>query len=154
MLKRYLPFLLLVLTAVACDKGKLDSVPTIAFKNINGTEFPMDPNTATVPDLMMTVEYRDKEGDLGGGLITYIRNRLNIDPIENPAANDKIDTIRSILPEFPKTSTGEIQILVPGSFLVEDPNDNDTMTFSIFVQDVAGNTSDTIVSPMVVQRKN
>lgn len=137
-----------------CGKDKLETRPSIELKNMNGTEFVLDSVTFDIPDLIMTVRYDDKEGDLGNGVITYIRHRTNIDPIENPAANDKIDTIRSMLPDFPKTTTGEIDIIFPGSFLIEDPRDNDTMFFKIFVQDVAGNVSDTISTPTVVQRKN
>lgn len=121
---------------------------------MNGTEFVLDSSTFFVPDLVMTLEYNDKEGDLGGGIVTYIRNRLNAEPIENPASNDKTDTIRSTLPDFPKTSTGEIDIIFPGTFLIEDPRDNDTMNFTIFVQDMAGNISDTITTPTIVQRKD
>lgn len=153
MLKKYLPLLVLLVIAGGCDKGKLDTRPSIELKKINGTEFLLDSVTFQVPDLVITLEYNDKEGDLGGGIVTYIRNRTNLDPIENPAANDKIDTIRSILPDFPKTSTGEVDIRFPGGFLIEDPRDNDTMFFQIFVQDVAGNVSDTISTPQVVQRK-
>ena len=113
----------------------------------------VDAGPLQIPDLVMTIEYDDKEGDLGGGTITYVRDRLNIIPIQDAASNDKADTIRSQLPEFPKTSTGEMEIRVPGLFLQEDPDRNDTMEFKIYVQDVAGNVSDTITTPIVVQSK-
>ena len=154
MFKRYTPYIFLVIILVACSKDKLQTRPSIKLQDMNGTEFPLDPGTFEIPDLVINLEYDDKEGDLGGGILTYIRTRLNVDPIENPASNDKLDTIRSVLPDFPETSTGDMQLTIPGSFLVEDPRDNDTMTFSIFVQDVAGNISDTIVTPTIVQRKN
>ena len=152
MLKRCFPFIV-VLAVIGCDKDKLETKPSIELKKVNGTEFLLDSVTFRIPDLIMTLRYDDKEGDLGGGVVTYIRTRTNIDPIENPAANDKIDTIRSMLPEFPKTSTGEIDIIFPGTFLLEDPRDNDTMFFDLFVQDLAGNVSDTIRTPTIVQRK-
>jgi hypothetical protein len=153
MLKKYLSILVLVVFVTACDKDKLDTKPSIELKKINGTEFLLDSISFQIPDLIMTIEYNDKEGDLGGGIVTYIRNRTNLDPIENPAANDKIDTIRSPLPDFPETSTGEVDIRIPGAFLIEDPRDNDTMFFNIFVQDLAGNISDTISTSQIVQRK-
>lgn len=154
MFKRYLPFIVLAALLVACGKDKLESRPKIELKKMNGTEFVLDSVNFNIPDLIMTIRYDDKEGDLGGGTVTYIRNRTNIDPIENPVANDKIDTIRSLLPDFPKTTTGEVDIIFPGTFLVEDPRDNDTMFFQIFVKDIAGNVSDTISTPTVVQRKD
>ena len=100
--------------------------------------------------LVISLNYKDKEGDLGGGLITYIRERLNIKPITDPASNDKADTTRSILPDFPKTTSGEIELKIDNAFMSEDPFDNDTMNFKIFVTDVAGNSSDTLsVGPVV-----
>lgn len=152
MLRKCVPFLLAVVVFAACSKDKLETKPTIELKSLNGTEFVFDPMLG-VPDLIMTFEFRDKEGDLGGGTVTYIRNRTNADPISNPAANDKIDTVRAPLPNFPKSTTGEFEIKFPGPFLIEDPDDNDTMFFKVLVQDVAGNVSDTVVTPTVVQRK-
>jgi hypothetical protein len=153
MLKRYLPFLLLMIIVAACTKGKLESRPSIKFKKMNGNVFVLDSTDFSIPDLVMTVSFDDKEGDLGNGIITYIRNRLNVKPIENPSSNDKIDTIRSVIPDFPKKSSGDIDITFPGPFLIEDPRENDTMNFKIFVQDVQGNVSDTITTPTIVQVK-
>ncbi len=154
MLKKILPFLLVLAVFVGCSKGTLESRPSIELRNMNSTQFPIDPNTFFIPDLVMTIRFDDKEGDLAGGTVTYIRVRTNLDPIENPAANDKIDTIRSLLPDFQKATTGEIDIKFPGNFLIEDPRDNDSMYFRITVQDVAGNASDTIDTPPIVQIKN
>jgi hypothetical protein len=141
---------------VSCSKDKPSTKPSIKFKSINGTDF------LAQSVVNISLEYTDKEGDLGNGVVTYIRDRINIKPIADPASNNKPDTVRSPLPDFPKTSTGEITILVEGSFLDEDqlpPNDsanaslyNDTVVFKIYVQDVAGNVSDTITTPEVVQR--
>lgn len=148
MLKRYLPFILFVTVVVACSKDKLQTRPSIKMKGINTTEvFPGQ-------NLEINLEFTDKEGDLGGGTITYIRNRLNIKPIPDAASNDKADTITSILPEFPKTSSGEIDLNIVNGFLSEDPFDNDTMNFKIFVKDLGGNNSDTITTETIVERQN
>jgi hypothetical protein len=148
MLKRYLPFLLVVTVVVACNKDKLKTTPSLKLKSINSTElFPGQ-------DLVIGLEYKDKEGDLGTGLITYIRNRLNAKPIPDAASNDKADTITSPLPDFPKTTTGDIELRIVNGFLSEDPFDNDTMTFKIFVKDLAGHTSDTLVTETIVERQN
>jgi hypothetical protein len=156
MLKRYLPLLLLLTVSVSCSKDKLGTKPSIKFKSINGTDF-LAQSTVNI-----NLEFTDKEGDLGGGLITYIRNRINIKPIQDPASNDKTDTIPLVLPDFPEKSTGDITIRIDGGFLDEDPlpgNDsanaskyNDTIVFKIFVTDLAGNVSDTVTTPQVVQR--
>lgn len=144
MVKRYLPLIIVLLVVVACGKNKLNTRPSIEIKSVNTTE--VRPNEQLVIDL----NYTDKEGDLGSGLITYIRQRLNIKPIPDAASNDKADTTRSMLPDFPKTTSGQIELKIDNSFMSEDPFDNDTMNFKIFVTDIAGNSSDTVtVGPVV-----
>ncbi|HEY0732503.1 MAG TPA: hypothetical protein VGD33_08795, partial [Chitinophagaceae bacterium] len=66
---------------------------------------------------------------------------------------DKIDTIRTPIPEFPAKNKGEIDILFDYNFMDEDPNRNDTMFFKITVMDLGGNSSDTISTPLVVARQ-
>lgn len=148
MLKRYLPLVVVLLAFVACDKNKLNTRPSIEIKNVNTTD------VLPGQQLVINLNYKDKEGDLGNGLITYIRERLNIKPIQDPASNDKADTTRSILPDFPKTTSGEIELKIDGTFMSEDPFENDTMNFKIFVTDVAGNSSDTLVVGPVVDKQN
>ena len=148
MLKRYVPFLLLATVLVACDKNKLETTPVIEIKNINTTE------VLPGQELVITLLYKDKEGDLGGGLITYIRNRLNSKPISDPASNDKADTVQRILPNFPKTTSGDIELKIDNAFMTEDPFENDTMIFKIFVADAANNVSDTVVTGTVIDRQN
>ena len=148
MLKRYLPLIVVVLVLVACDKNKLNTRPSLEVKNVNTTD------VLPGQQLLINLTYKDKEGDLGNGLITYVRERLNIKPIQDPASNDKADTTRSILPDFPKTTSGEIELKIDGTFMSEDPFENDTMNFKIFVMDVAGNTSDTLVVGPVVDKQN
>ena len=133
---------------VACDKNKLETTPVIEIKNINTTE------VAPGQELVITLLYKDKEGDLGGGLITYVRNRLNLKPISDPASNDKADTVQRILPNFPKTTSGDIELRIDNAFMTEDPFENDTMIFKIYVSDAANNVSDTVVTSTVVDRQN
>lgn len=147
-LSALLPVAVLAVALAACSKGKLETRPRIELKEMNATEiFPG-------MELVITIEYEDKEGDLGNGTLTYIRERLNILPIPDAASNDKIDTISSPLPDFPKAVTGEVDVIIPYGFLSEDPFDNDTMQFKIFVTDLGGNVSDTITTPVVVERIN
>ena len=148
MLKRYLPLLIFALCVVACSKGKLSTRPSIEIKNIN------NPEVLPGQNLLINITYKDKEGDLGGGLITYIRNRINIKPIQDPASNDKADTTRTLLPDFPKTTSGEIELKIEGVFMNEDPFENDTMTFKIYVIDAGGNVSDTLQTSPVIDKQN
>ncbi|HUQ66248.1 MAG TPA: hypothetical protein VM101_08840 [Flavitalea sp.] len=148
MLKRYLPLIVVAFGIVACSKDKLNTRPSLEIKNINTTD------VLPGQQLVINLNYKDKEGDLGSGLITYIRDRLNIKPIPDAASNDKADTTRSPLPDFPKTTSGEIQLKIDGTFMSEDPFENDTMTFKIYVTDVAGNVSDTLLVGPVVDKQN
>lgn len=148
MLKRYLPYLVFAVVVVACGKDKLQSKPTLKIKGVNGTEIPVG------AELVINLEFTDKEGDLGGGMITYVRNRLNVKPITDPNSNDKADTVNQILPDFPKTTTGEIQLKISNAFMSEDPFDNDTMFFKIYVADINNNVSDTLTTVTVIDRQN
>lgn len=143
MVIRALTFVSLVLV-FACSKDTLQTKPTIKVKKVNSTEI--------VPGslLRVTLEFSDKEGDLGAGELTYVRNRLNLRPV--PSAFDKADTARYPLPEFPNRETGEIDVDIPYDFMDEDPNDNDTMIFRLMVIDRAGNKSDTVNTGQIVAR--
>lgn len=148
MLKRYLPLIIVVSGIVACGKDKLNTKPSIEIKNISSTEI------LPGEQLIINLNYTDKEGDLGGGQLTYIRNRLNIKPIPDAPSNDKTDTIDRPLPDFPKTTSGEIELKIDGAFMSEDPFENDTMFFRIFVKDSGGNVSDTLNTGTIVEKQN
>jgi hypothetical protein len=133
---------------IACDKDKFQTKPKIEIKSLSTKEIP-------APNGVMTLrlEFTDKEGDLGNGGLTYIRIRTNSTPIPNPGNNDKIDTIRTFIPNFPAKNKGELDITFDYNFLDEDPGRNDSMYFKISVQDLAGNNSDTISTPIIVARQ-
>src|SRR6478672_7238145 len=113
-----------VFVIAACHKDKFQTKPTISVKEINNTDVP-------APDgiLRITLECTDKEGDEGGGDLTYIRVRTNTIPIPDPTNNDKADTAHAPVPPFPKTDLVDMDLEIPYSFLDEDPGRNDTMYF-------------------------
>jgi hypothetical protein len=143
MVKKALTVISLVLV-FACGKDTLETKPAIKVKEMNGTQIP--PGAI----LRVTLEFNDKEGDLGAGELTYIRDRQNIRPV--PGTFDKADTARYPLPVFPDRESGDIDVDIPYDFMDEDPNDNDTMVFRFMVIDRAGNKSDTITTAQVVAR--
>ncbi|MBL7698060.1 MAG: hypothetical protein JNK79_07870 [Chitinophagaceae bacterium] len=161
MLKRYLPYLAFAVVVVACDKNKLETRPSLKIKNVNTSEvFPGQ-------QLIVTLEYKDKEGDLGNGFVTYVRNRLNGTPLD--PLLDKTDTVERPLPDFPKTTTGDIEVKIDYAFMDEDPGTpeipatpttpaipavpvNDTMIFKFYVKDAEGNVSDTLSTGTIVER--
>jgi hypothetical protein len=128
----------------ACQKNKFLTKPTISIKDINSTEIRQGSS------LKITLECTDKEGDVGGGQLTYIRVRTNTIPIPNPAVNDKADTAYYTVPAYPKTDKVDIELTIPYDFMNEDPNRNDTMFFRITVKDIQNHQSDTIATKTVV----
>ncbi|HEV8287328.1 MAG TPA: hypothetical protein VGQ09_23630 [Chitinophagaceae bacterium] len=132
----------------ACGKNKFETTPTIRIKDVNDTE--ITPGSS----LKITVECTDKEGDLGGGQLTYIRVRTNTIAIPNPSVNDKADTAYYTVPDFPKTDKIDLDLTIPYDFMNEDPNRNDTMFFKITVRDIESNQSDTIATKTIVARQN
>ena len=141
--------LVIVATVVllACNKDKFQTKPTIELKSISSDEVP--PGGITT----IRLKYTDKEGDLGDGTLTYIRIRTNGTPIPDPNNNDKVDTVRTPIPEFPPEDRGEIDLKLDYNFLNEDPGRNDTMFFKLSVLDQAGNSSDTLTTSLIVARQ-
>ena len=77
-----------------------------------------------------------------------ILQRLNLFPLG--PLEDKVDTFRNNLPEFPKKENGEIAFELPFDFLKESTIENDTLIFRFAVTDLAGNKSDTITTDQIV----
>ncbi|TMI83212.1 MAG: hypothetical protein E6H10_08255 [Bacteroidetes bacterium] len=135
---------LLVVVLCACHKDKFETTPTIRVKDINSTE-------VNAPDgiLKITLEVTDREGDAGGGDLTYIRVRTNSTPIPDPVNNDKADTAHATVPSYPKTDKVEMVLAIPYSFLDEDPVRNDTMYFKLTLRDSQNHQSDTITTKSI-----
>lgn len=145
----FLTIALLLLITLACNKDKFQTKPTLEVKSLNTKE--VEPPNG---NLEIRMEYTDKEGDLGDGILTYIRVRTNFFPIPNPGLYDKVDTIRTGVPGFPATTKGDILLTIPYFFMDEDPNRNDTMYFKITVKDIKNNSSDTLSTVTVVAKQN
>ncbi len=127
---------------IACGKDKFETKPKLEIKDYNTKEvFPGQ-------DLRIRLNYFDKEGDLSEAPMIGILRRLNIFPLTPD--QDKVDTFRNNLPEFPKEDNGEISFQLSYDFLKESPIENDTILFRFAVTDKAGNNSDTITTDPIV----
>jgi hypothetical protein len=138
-----------VVALLGCDKNKFETTPHLEIKSINSDEIFQG------QQLRVTLKYFDKEGDLSKGILTYIRVRTNTIPIPDPNNNDKIDTIRATLPEFPDKSQAEIIQNISYDFMNENPDPlsvgrSDTMYFKFTVMDKEGNASDTVATKLVI----
>jgi hypothetical protein len=132
----------LAILLIACDKDKYETKPKLEIKDYNTKE--LFPNE----DLRIRINYYDKEGDINGAPVIGVLTRLNQFPIGPD--QDKVDTFRTNLPDFPSKDNGEITFQLPYGFLKESTIENDTLVFRFAVEDLAGNKSDTITSDQVV----
>lgn len=147
-MRQFLILILICCFIVACSKDTFETTPTITIKSVNSEVIPENGN------LDITLEYTDKEGDLGRGELSYIRERKNIKPIPNPGVNDQTDTVRYPIPDFTPKNKGEIVVTIPYFFMSEDPNDDDTMVFKLSVIDIRGNKSDTVTTVNIIAKQN
>ena len=135
-------FISLATLLIACGKDKFETKPKLEVKDYSSKEiFPGETMT-------IRLNYFDKEGDLSGAPVVGILRRLNIFPLA--PGQDKVDTIATTLPEFPKKENGEIAFQLPFDFLKESTLENDTLVFRFAVTDLAGNKSDTITTDQIV----
>ena len=132
----------LAILLIACGKDKYETKPKLEIKDYSSKEI------FAGSQLNIRISYFDKEGDLSQAPIIGILRRLNIFPL--PPSLDKVDTIRTNLPEFPKNDDGDITFSLPYDFLKESTTENDTIMFRFSVTDRAGNTSDTVDSAPIV----
>jgi hypothetical protein len=144
-MKRISLFSFVVLAALltSCDKGKFETKPLIEVKDYSSKEIQRN------GELILRLNYYDKEGDLGEGTFYLIRNRLNLLP-PTPGEN-RADILTYTLPKFENKDEGEIRIILrENDFLGESSTENDTMQFRIAVTDKEGNASDTITTDNIV----
>lgn len=136
----------LVTCIAACSKDKFQTKPQIKITSVS---------TSTVPvsgELSITLEFTDKEGDLGGDTLLSIRNRLNMIPL--PSTITGVDTLDNLIPEFPDKNKGEITVKFDWNYLHQSDTENDTIALKFVAKDRGGNSSDTVTTNKIVILKN
>lgn len=132
----------LVMILFGCGKDKFETKPRLEIKSYSEKHiFPGQ-------SLLIRINYYDKEGDLNGAPMFGLLRRINMLPL--PGGQDKQDTFRRPLPDFPTRDNGEISFELPYDFLKESLVENDTIMFRFAVEDLAGNKSDTVDSDQIV----
>lgn len=121
----------------ACKKDKEEGyspVPQIEFLSIS----PQTVHAFSDP-IVITIRYRDGDGDLGenspdakNAFVKDLRNSLTYS-----------FRIRQLAPDENIKITGTLEIVVPGSTLLSG-NSTESVKFSVYVKDRAGNTSNSI----------
>lgn len=149
---KFILFVLTVffVTAVACNKDKFQTKPTISIKSLNTEFIPLNGS------LIITLDVTDKEGDVQDSVI-IIKIRLNRRVV--PTLRD---TLRYKFPVFPNTprtqvvATLDYQTILSAQSPPFIPGTNppqreqDTLILKLAVRDNAGNTSDTITSKQII----
>lgn len=132
----------LTILLIACGKDKFETKPKLEIKDYSSKVISQG-QTMTI-----RLNYFDKEGDLSEAPMIGILTRVNLFPLA--PGQDKVDTFRNNLPEFPKKDNGEITFQLPYDFLKESTIEDDTLVFRFAVTDLAGNTSDTVTTDQIV----
>jgi hypothetical protein len=148
-------FFLFVLTvfaviAVACNKDKFQTKPTISIKSLNTEFVPLNGS------LIITLDCTDKQGDVQDSVI-IIKKRLNRRVV--PTLRD---TLRYRFPRFPLSPRTEVvatldyQSIISAISPPNIPGTNpaqkelDTLILRLAVRDKAGNISDTITTNRII----
>ena len=140
----------LVVIALACNKDKFQTKPTISIKSLNADFIPLNGS------LVITLTCTDKEGDVQDSVI-IIKRRLN-----KRVVPTNLDTIRYKFPVFPISTRTEVvatlfyqQIIsaqnpptIPGSNPPQ--KERDTLILRLAVRDNGGHTSDTIETKQII----
>ena len=139
-----------IIIAVACNKDKFQTKPTIKIKSLNTEYVPLNGK------LIIKLECTDKEGDVQDSVI-IIKRRLNRRVV--PTLRD---TIRYKFPDFPNTPRTEViatldyQTILSAQNPPNIPGSNppqkelDTLILKMAVRDRAGHISDTITSNQII----
>jgi hypothetical protein len=142
-MKKILFINVIFLALLACKKDKFLTKPQISIKSYN------DKILTQGNDLIVTLNYTDKEGDLANGQLVYFPKRLNLLPPSDPNAviADSIKT--PLAADFPDTDKGEIAVRFPQSYY-QKSDVADTFIFKLVLVDRMGNKSDTLTTDKVI----
>jgi hypothetical protein len=143
MTKFYLSFIALIIL-LSCGKEKILSKPQLKVIGLSGTQVPVQ------SDFQITLRLTDKEADFNDTL--WIMKTTT-----KCALSDGTDSTKFRLPELtPRTKNFDKKILVTlyySTDLQPRCNRNDTVVFSFWIKDQAGNVSDTAkTSPIIIYR--
>jgi len=151
---RSLLFVSALLTlAIACNKDKLETKPSLKFKSVSSSTVPIGGN------LIVQFDFADKEGDISD---TIFVRKIRTNQIVVPTIRDSFVLQ---IPSFSNRSRGVIELQLkyqnhlvsainPPSSGGTPPNlHDDTLVFKFVLRDKGKNLSDTVTTgPIVVVR--
>lgn len=144
-LRILLAFAIVVLFAGCKKEEPISAIPSIKFISIS-------PNPAVKyqDEVTITIEYTDGDGDLGENTAD-MKNLFVTDSRNNVTSEFRI-------PQLAPTNSniiikGNLNINLPPQGFVDDSNSSETVTYSIYVKDRAGNASNTIQTGVLTVNK-
>lgn len=147
--KILIPAIIAAIVLTACTKGKFTVAPQLDFKSVNATAF----SPSDIIDFEF--EVRDKDGDIQDTLFME-RSGSACAPLNDvtsylmPATVVKSDLKADISLTFIyKNPNGGINVPLVGCTGADDS----TTTFRFWIKDLAGHTSDTVKSPVILLRQ-
>ena len=133
---------------MACSKDKYNTTPTIAFKNVNATEF------SAGQVVTFNLEVTDKEGD--------IQDTIFLQRISSASCQDQSIVSAYQMPASPPQKFLKADISLQFSYRNPNPpliqlegcsQNDDTAVFKFWIKDKAGHISDTVQAPPIVLLK-
>lgn len=144
---KYFFFIFCFALLFACNKDKFETKPTLTIKSYNFKELPRN------QPLVVTLEYTDKQGDLGGGTVVYSPKRLNRRPLPSNIPNYQ-DSTGVTIPVYANEPKAEVDVRIPYNTLHRSDTENDTIVVRFYFIDKAKNRSDTVTTDQLVILRN
>ncbi len=145
-------FIPLITLVVSCGKNKVEPItatPTIELIEIVPASMEVQQYN---DNLIFTISYTDGDGDLG----TENPDIPSIELIDTRNPND-LKFEYHLSPRSPSGSevsiTGELNVILEHSIIINDLNDSEETTFKIRIKDRAGNWSNEVESEKVTITK-
>jgi hypothetical protein len=148
-LSNYLPFILFlggITLVVSCSKKEeISNIPEIEFISVTPTMV-----TQFQDSLIFRISYKDGDGDLGENIDT-VYNVFLTDSRNNVAYKYRLQELAPLASNI--SIQGNVNIKLNGVGLLDENADQETASFSIYVKDRAGNSSNTVTSSVVTISK-
>lgn len=152
MYKRVMKAKVLIVTVclvimIACSKDNYNTVPTLTFKSVNGTQFNLGEN------ISFKFEVTDKEGDVNSASQSNppLFDTIWIEKNSYTCKADGYSLIPGVVPDFQGRRDLKAEFTITLNYFSDISNNctlrDDSSYFRFWIHDRAGHVSDTVRSP-------
>lgn len=138
----FLGILSLAIFFSCSKKEEISNVPSISFESVS----PTGTIRQFQDSILFKISYRDGDGDLGEN-IDSVNNLFLTDNRNNVTYKYRLQELAPLGAKIP--IQGSVNILLNSISLLDPTASSETTTFSIYLVDRAGNTSNTVTSSVV-----